>query len=173
MELTTLCYIEKEESYLMMHRIRKKKDVNKGKWIGVGGHFEEGESPEDCLRREVMEETGLSLRSWRFRGIVTFCFREDEETAAAMSRNVHIPVCEYMCLYTAEAEGDGDISAIDCVEGELAWMPKTELEKLDLWDGDRIFLRLLQEERPFFSLKLSYCGDRLEQAVLDGKELKL
>lgn len=168
MELTTLCYIERDDSYLMMHRIRKKKDVNKGKWIGVGGHFEE-ESPEDCLRREVTEETGLTLKSWRFRGIVTFCFREDE----ALNRNIDAPICEYMCLYTAEAEGDGDISSIDCVEGELAWVLKTELEKLNLWDGDRIFLRLLREENPFFSLKLSYCGDRLEQAVLDGKELEI
>lgn len=155
--LTTLCYLEQDGKYLMMHRVSKKNDVNRDKWIGVGGHFEEGESPEECLQREVKEETGLELLSWRFRGIVTFI--ADEHPA------------EHMCLYTS-AEWDGDASCLpDCREGVLEWVPADEIGSLQLWEGDRIFLRLLAENAPFFSLKLRYKGDVLEEAVLDGKNL--
>lgn len=154
--MTTLCYLETEDSYLMLHRIRKKEDVNKGKWIGVGGHFEEGESPEDCLKREVWEETGLRLTSWKFRGLVTFS-QEGYGT-------------EYMCLYTA----DGFSGVMkDCDEGELCWVKKKELSRLNLWSGDLIFLELLAREVPFFSLKLRYEGDLLCEAVLDGTPLEL
>lgn len=152
--MTTLCYIERDGCYLMLHRVRKKKDVNAGKWIGVGGHFEENESPEECLVREVREETGLCLESWRFRGLVTF-----------MAKGWPT---EYMCLFTADAP-EGEL--LDCEEGELRWIPREEVMNLNLWEGDRIFLRFLLEERSFFSLKLEYEGDRLERAVLDGKEL--
>ena len=142
--LTTLCYIEKDDSYLMLHRIKKKQDVNEGKWIGVGGHFEENESPENCLLREVKEETGLTLTSWRFRGIVTFIAKGWPT--------------EYMCLYTADGfEG----TLRECDEGELAWVAKKDVSALRLWDGDRIFLKLLIERDTFFSLKLSYDGDEL------------
>lgn len=152
--MTTLCYIEKEDSYLMLHRVSKKNDVNKDKWIGVGGHFEEGESPEECLLREVKEETGLTLTSWKFRGIVTF-------TQKGYGT-------EYMCLYTAEGF-TGELK--DCDEGTLKWVKKSEIENLNLWTGDKIFLRLMAENAPFFSLKLRYEGDSLMEAVLDGKAL--
>ena len=153
--LTTLCYIEKDDSYLMLHRIKKKQDVNEGKWIGVGGHFEENESPENCLLREVKEETGLTLTSWRFRGIVTFIAKGWPT--------------EYMCLYTADGfEG----TLRECDEGELAWIGKRKLAALQQWEGDRIFLRLMDEHVPFFSLKLVYAGDTLTEAVLNGKRLE-
>ena len=154
MSLTTLCYVEQDDKYLMLHRIKKQHDINKEKWIGIGGHFEENESPEECLLREAMEETGLHLTSWRFRGLITFI--SDEW------------VTEYMCLYTADGfEG----TLRECNEGDLQWVPKKELGKLNLWDGDRIFLRLLAEDVPFFSLKLRYEGNDLKEVVLDGKEL--
>ena len=154
-KLTTLCYIEKGDSYLMLHRVSKKHDVNKDKWIGIGGHFEENESPEECLLREAKEETGLTLTSWKFRGIVTF-ISEGWNT-------------EYMCLYTADGY-EGEI--IPCNEGVLEWIRKEDLLKLNLWEGDKIFLKLLQENAPFFSLKLAYKGDVLTEAVLDGNKLK-
>ena len=154
-KITTLCYIEKGDSYLMLHRVSKKHDVNKDKWIGIGGHFEENESPEECLLREAKEETGLTLTSWKFRGIVTF-ISEGWNT-------------EYMCLYTADGY-EGEI--IPCNEGVLEWIRKEDLLKLNLWEGDKIFLKLLQENAPFFSLKLAYKGDVLTEAVLDGKKLK-
>ena len=154
-KLTTLCYIEKDDSYLMLHRVSKKHDVNKDKWIGIGGHFEENESPEECLLREAKEETGLTLTNWSFRGIVTF-ISEGWDT-------------EYMCLYTADGyEGE----MIPCNEGVLEWVKKEDLLKLNLWEGDKLFLKLLQENAPFFSLKLAYKGDQLEEAVLNGKKLK-
>ena len=154
MSLTTLCYVEQDDKYLMLHRIEKQHDINKEKWIGIGGHFEENESPEECLLREAMEETGLHLTSWHFRGLVTFI--SDEW------------VTEYMCLYTADGfEG----TLRECNEGDLQWVPKKEFGKLNLWDGDRIFLRLLAEDVPFFSLKLRYEGNDLKEVVLDGKEL--
>ena len=121
--MTTLCYIEQDDRYLMLHRVSKENDINKDKWIGVGGHFEPGESPEECLLREVKEETGLTLFAYRFRGIVTFC-SEDAPT-------------EYMCLYTADAfEG----SLTSCDEGTLQWIEKDKIESLNLWDGDVLFL---------------------------------
>ena len=154
MKLSTLCYIEKDNKYLMLHRIVKKNDVNKDKWIGVGGHFEQGESPEECLLREVKEETGLDLLSYRFRGIVTF-IASGWET-------------EYMCLYTADRCEGGMIS---CNEGVLEWVDKEKLLDLNLWEGDKIFLKLLNEDVPFFSLKLQYEGNELVQAYLDGKDI--
>ena len=154
MKLTTLCYIEKDEKYLMLHRVKKENDCNKDKWIGVGGKFEEGESPEDCLLREVYEETGLKLTNYQFRGIVTFVSDEWEG--------------EYMHLFTAsEYEGELPENAMrDCEEGELVWVPKDEIEKLNLWEGDKIFLRLLQERESFFSLKLRYEGEKLVESIL-------
>ena len=154
MSLTTLCYIEKDGCYLMMHRIKKKNDVNQEKWVGIGGHFEADESPEECLLREAMEETGLTLTSYRFRGLVTF-ISDKWET-------------EYMCLYTADGF-EGEIG--ECNEGELVWIPKDEVMNLKLWEGDKIFFRLLNEDAPFFSLKLRYEGETLAEAVLDGKNL--
>lgn len=153
--LTTLCYIEREGQYLMLHRVKKKDDGNHDKWIGIGGHFEEGESPEDCLLREVREETGLTLTHYHFRGLVTFIAGEWQE---------------YMCLYTADGfEGEPDMTG--CTEGELLWIDKNKIDCLNIWEGDRIFLKLLAEEKPFFSLKLRYDGDRLCEAVLDGAAL--
>lgn len=158
-KLTTLCYIEKDEKYLMLHRVLKKNDINKDKWIGVGGHFERGESPEDCLLREVKEETGLTLTSYRFRGLITFTFSsQGRETDT-----------EYMCLYTANGY-EGEL--ISCSEGNLEWVNKKDIFSLKLWEGDKIFFRLLQEERQFFSLKLVYQDDELREAVLDGEKLE-
>ena len=134
----------------MLHRISKKKDGNKDKWIGVGGHFEKGESPEDCLLREVKEETGLELTSYQFRGIVTFISDEWPD--------------EYMCLYTADRY-TGDIG--NCDEGELVWVEKEKIMDLNIWEGDKIFLKLLMENQPFFSLKLEYKGDKLVNTVLN------
>lgn len=151
--LTTLCYIERDDAYLMMHRVKKERDINRDKWIGVGGHFEEGESPEECLLREVMEETGLTLTDYRLRGVITFM----TDTYPA----------EYMFLYTAEGF-TGILHA--CNEGELEWVPKVKVEQLPIWEGDRIFFRLLEERQDFFSLKLRYEGDTLAEAVLDGRE---
>ena len=155
MLLTTLCYLEQDDKYLMLHRISKKNDVNKDKWIGIGGKFEFGESPEDCLLREAKEETGYTLTSYRLRGIVTFLFNNEE--------------AEYMFLYTADGfEGE----PIPCNEGTLEWVPKSEIENLNLWEGDKIFFRLLAENAPFFSLKLKYHDNDLEEAVLDGRPIE-
>lgn len=145
MKLTTLCYIENDHGeYLMLHRTKKQNDLNAGKWIGVGGKFEADETPEECLLREVYEETGLTLTRYRFRGIVTFLSNEWEG--------------EYMHLFTADKyEG----TLCDCNEGELAWVPKNNVLKLNLWEGDHIFLRELLKNDRFFSLKLSYTGDVL------------
>ena len=153
---TTLCYIEKDNCYLMLHRVSKKVDINKDKWIGVGGKFEDKESPEECLLREVKEETGLTLTSYRLRGIVTFV--SDRW------------VTEYMFLYTADGF-EGEMSA--CDEGELEWVPKSELSRLNLWEGDKIFLKLLAEDATFFSLKLSYEVATLVYAALDGREIQM
>lgn len=155
-KLSTLCYIKRDDSILMLHRVKKKNDINKGKWIGVGGHFEDGESPEECLIREVLEETGLKLASYKFRAIITFIYDKD--------------TVEYMHLYTAD-EFSGDM--IECDEGNLSWVPKSKLLDLELWDGDRIFLRLLDERDDFFSLKLIYDkNDNLVEAVLDGNRIQ-
>ena len=155
MRNTTLCYIEQGRDYLMLHRVKKTVDENKDKWIGIGGKFEEGESPEDCLLREVREETGLTLKRWRYRGIVTFV--SDQWGT------------EYMHLFTADA-WEGRLRQ-DCDEGVLEWIDREELLTLPIWEGDKIFLRLLDEGAPFFSLKLRYAGDRLAEAVLNGKKL--
>ena len=152
MKLTTLCYLERGDEYLMLHRTKKKNDENHDKWIGVGGKFEAGESPEDCMRREIFEETGLLVTEYRYRGLVTFV-SDLYET-------------EYMHLFTVT---DWTGEARECDEGELAWIKKQKLFDLTLWQGDRIFLKLLQEDVPFFSLKLTYRGDELIEAVLDGK----
>lgn len=149
MQNTTLCYLEKDGAYLMLHRIKKKNDVNHDKWIGVGGKFEEGESPEECLVREAKEETGLTIRSARYRGIVTFL---SEEYGS-----------EFMHLFTS-ADFTGRLK--ECDEGELVWVKKEEISNLALWEGDRIFLKLLAEDAPFFSLKLKYKGDELVETAL-------
>lgn len=154
--VTTLCHLERDGRYLMLHRISKKVDENKDKWIGVGGHVEEGESPEDCLIREVKEETGLTLTSYRFRGLVTFVSNEWGT--------------EYMCLYTAN-DWTGEMA--ECREGTLEWVDKDKIYSLNIWEGDKIFFRLLEEEVPFFSLKLRYEGDCLKEAVLDGRVLDI
>lgn len=153
-QLTTLCYIEKDNKYLMLHRTTKANDENHDKWIGVGGHFEKGESPEDCLLREVKEETGLELKAFDFRGIVTFV--SDENPA------------EYMCLYTAK-EFSG--TQIPCSEGQLEWVEKSKITELNLWEGDKIFLDLLTKDIPFFSLKLVYKNGNLIHKELNGKIL--
>lgn len=152
---STLIYVERGDEYLMLHRTKKENDLNHDKWIGIGGKFEENESPEDCMLREAREETGLTLTSWRYRGIVTF-LSDRWET-------------EYMHLFTA----DGYSGTLrQCDEGDLAWIKKSELLKLKLWEGDTIFLRLLDSDEPFFSLKLKYEGDTLVLAVLNGKRLE-
>ena len=139
---TTLCYIEKDGKYLMLHRVKKHNDINEGKWIGVGGHAENQETPEECLVREVKEETGLTLTSYRFRGLVTFISNECEP--------------ELMCVFTADGF-TGEL--IECDEGELAWVDKEEVPELPTWEGDRVFLNiLLSGEERFFSIKLKYEG---------------
>ena len=152
---TTICYLSVNGKTLMIHRIKKKNDVNHDKWIGVGGHFENGESPEDCMLREVLEETGLTVTSFRYRGIVTFVSDRDP--------------CEYMHLFTC-SDWTGECK--ECNEGDLEWIDKQKLYDLTLWEGDRIFLRLLDEDVPFFSLKLVYEGDHLTGAVLNGTPMK-
>lgn len=155
--LSTLCYIEQDGKYLMLHRTVKKNDVNKDKWIGVGGHFEQDESPEECLLREVREETGYTLTSYRYRGIVTFISGDG--------------VTEYMSLFTADGfEGE----PVPCDEGELEWVDIEQVWNLNIWEGDKIFFRLINEDRGFFSLKLVYDGQgKLVDAVLDGKPMEL
>lgn len=155
MRQTTLCYIENPRGeYLMLHRVKKKNDANHDKWIGIGGKFEDGESPEECVLREVREETGLTLTDYRYRGLVTFV-SDAWET-------------EYMHLFTATGfEG----ALLECDEGVLEWIDKDALAALPQWEGDRLFLRLLRDDEPFFSLKLRYEGEHLAYAALNGKEL--
>lgn len=152
MKNTTLCYIEKDGCYLLLHRIKKENDLNRDKWIGIGGKFEENESPEDCLQREVTEETGLTLTDWRYCGIVTFLSDRWEG--------------EYMHLFHATGFTG---TLLDCDEGVLEWVPKERFAQLPQWEGDKIFLRLMEENAPFFSLKLRYEGDRLVETSLNGK----
>ena len=151
---SSLCYIERDDRYLMLHRVKKEHDANKDKWIGVGGRFEEGESPEDCVTREVMEETGLTLTDYAYRGIVTFVSDKWEG--------------EFMHLFTATGF-EGEIK--ECDEGVLEWISKEELMQLPMWEGDKIFLDLIAEPSPFFSLKLQYEGEHLAGAWLNGKKI--
>jgi len=155
MQNTTLCYIEKADAYLMLHRVKKTGDLNKDKWIGIGGHMEENESPEECILREAKEETGLLLEKPCYRGIVTFVSDRYEG--------------EYMHLFTAE-KYTGKLC--ECNEGNLEWVAKKDLPKLNLWEGDLIFFDLLEKKIPFFSLKLVYEGERLVRAVLNQEIIK-
>ena len=151
---TTLCYLERGDEYLMLHRTKKENDLNHDKWVGVGGKFQDQESPEDCVLRETWEETGLTLTRWRYRGLVTF-ISDQWET-------------EYMHVFTAD-QWTGEPHP--CDEGDLAWIKKKDLLALPLWEGDKIFLDLLERGAPFFSLKLRYEGDTLVLAVLNGERL--
>lgn len=156
MRNTTLCHIEKDGCYLMLHRIKKENDLNRDKWVGIGGKFEDKESPEECNLREVYEETGLTLKGAEYRGIVTFVSDKWET--------------EYMHIFYSDSFS-GEVE--DCDEGVLEWVKKERLFSLPVWDGDKIFLRLLEENAPFFSLKLEYKGDTLLKAVLNGKILDI
>ena len=154
MKNTTLCYIEKDGQYLMLHRVKKENDLNHDKWIGVGGRFEKDESPEECLLREVWEETGLTLDRWCFHGVVTF-ISDQWET-------------EYMYLFTADRY-HGDM--IDCDEGDLEWVDKEKVPLLPLWEGDKLFFRLLAQGTPPFLMTLRYAGDKLVFASLNGEQI--
>ncbi|MBQ8288375.1 MAG: 8-oxo-dGTP diphosphatase [Clostridia bacterium] len=154
MKLTTLGYLILEDSFLMLHRTKKVNDPNHAKWIGVGGHVEKGESPDECFFREVTEETGLTLHSARLRGVITFISDEWED--------------ELMFLYTSD-DFSGELT--ECDEGELAFIPLDRILTLPLWAGDRIFLQELLDGAPFFTLKLQYQGEVLTESVLDKSPL--
>ena len=152
MTLTTLCYLIKDNKYLMLHRTKKEQDINSGKYIGVGGHIEEGESPLDCIKREVMEETGLTLNSAKLRGYLTFVMGDETE---------------YTYLFTSD-DFEGTLSK-DCSEGELSWVDIDKVGQLNLWEGDKVFLDLLKERDDFFSLKLVYDkDDNLIDTIIEG-----
>lgn len=151
--VTVVCYLEKEDKILMLHRTKKENDVNHGKWIGVGGHVEAGESPEECVVREVKEETGYTLENYRYRAILTFCYNEEPAL--------------YLFLFTADRFSGEQIA---CDEGDLQWIPRTELETLELWQGDRIFHRLLESRQDFFSMKMIYQGDEMIECWIDGRK---
>ncbi|MBE6786727.1 MAG: 8-oxo-dGTP diphosphatase [Ruminococcaceae bacterium] len=153
---TTLCHIEKDGKYLMLHRVKKENDVNHDKWIAIGGKFEQNESPEECNRREVLEETGLTLGEVRYCGIVTFV--SDKYPT------------EYMHIFHT-TNFSGNIKP--CDEGELCWVPIKQIYNLPIWQGDKIFLKLIEEKVPFFSLKLEYQDETLKKAILNDKPLKL
>ena len=155
---TTLCYITQGDQVLMLHRVKKEKDINKDKWIGVGGKFEGTESPDECLLREVYEETGLTLTSWACRGVVTFLLETDDGVLG-----------EFMYLFTADGF-EGQLK--ECNEGELKWVSREFLDQLPKWEGDQIFLDLLWQNAPFFLLTLRYRGDQLLEAILDGKKIR-
>lgn len=152
---TTLCYIERQGQYLMLHRVKKENDINKDKWIGIGGKFEGEESPDECLLREAKEETGLTLTSWQCRGVVTFL----NDTCEG----------EYMYLFTADGF-EGEMT--QCDEGDLQWVEREFLNALPKWEGDQIFLDLLWQNAPFFLLTLRYHGDTLVEAILNGKKIR-
>ena len=155
MRNTTLCHIEKDGKYLMLHRIKKENDLNRDKWVAIGGKFEDKESPEEANAREVLEETGLTLHNTRYCGIVTFVSDKWET--------------EYMHVFhTTDFSGE----LLDCDEGELCWVEIEKIYSLPIWEGDKIFLRLLEEKAPFFSLKLEYQGETLVNAVLNGEKVK-
>ncbi|MBE6788333.1 MAG: 8-oxo-dGTP diphosphatase [Ruminococcaceae bacterium] len=155
MQNTSLCYLEKDGRYLMLHRIKKKNDVNSHKWIGLGGKFEEGESPEECAKREIFEESGLTVKNLNYRGVVTF--------------DCPPYPTDYMHLFTA-TEFEGEIK--DCDEGTLEWVDKNEIKNLPIWEGDFIFFDLIDKNEPFFSLKLSYRNDTLTEAILNGEKIR-
>lgn len=154
MKNTTLCYLEQDGCYLLLHRIKKENDLNKDKWIGVGGKLEENESPEDCMRREVLEETGLTVTRWRYCAIVTFVSDRYEG--------------EYMHLFHITGFQGG---LKDCDEGVLEWVPHEKFRQLPQWEGDQIFIRMMEEAVPFFSLKLTYEGDQLTNVALNGADV--
>ncbi len=156
MRNTTLCHIEKNGCYLMLHRVKKENDLNRDKWVGIGGKFEDKESPEEANLRETLEETGLTLKNAEYRGIVTFVSDKWET--------------EYMHIFYAD-KFEGTVK--ECDEGELCWVNKKDIFSLPIWEGDKIFLRLLDEKTPFFSLKLEYMGERLANAVLNGEKLNV
>ncbi len=155
MKNSTLCYIEHDGNYLMLHRIKKENDCNRDKWIGVGGGIEEGESPLDCILREAQEETGLTLEDPSYRGLVTFVSNIYE------TEQMHVFTCESF---------NGTLK--ECDEGVLEWVPKSKMLDLPMWEGDKIFLKLIETPCPFFALKLTYYGDELKEAVLDGKKIR-
>ena len=152
---TTLCYYERDGKTLMLHSVKKKNDVNHDKWIGIGGKLEPGETPQDCMLREFAEETGLTPTAWAYRGVVTFISEDWTEE---------------MHLFSATA-ADGTLRA--CDEGELEWVQTDALTRLPIWEGDKVFLRLMRQGRPFFHLTLVYEGERLAGAQLDGQALDL
>ena len=153
---TTLCYLERDNAYLMLHRVKKQDDYNHDKWVGVGGKFERFESPEECLVREVREETGLTLTCYRARGLLTFVLGN---------------MTEFIHLFTADGWEGEMLRGDACREGVLEWVPKEKVDQLPIWEGDKLFFRLLKEEHPYFSLKLVYDGDTLTEAALDGKRI--
>ena len=153
---STLCYITRGNDVLMLHRVKKKNDLNKDKWIGIGGKFEPEETPDECLLREAREETGLELTSWRLRGVVTFLSDRWEG--------------EYMYLFTADGFA-GELK--ECDEGDLQWVSREFLNELPKWEGDQLFLDLLWADAPFFLMKLRYEGEKLVEAALNGKKLEL
>lgn len=157
---SSLCYIQSKDKYLMLHRIKKKNDINKDKWIGVGGKFEDGESPFDCVIREALEETGIRLLKPDYRGIVTFV------ADGGYTEQMHLFTCN---------EFSGDIPDYQnsdiCPEGRLEWVKIKDIPSLPIWEGDRIFLRLLCDSAPFFSLKLIYSGDNLSEVCLNGEKI--
>ena len=153
---TTLCYITRGDQVLMLHRTKKKNDINQDKWIGIGGKFEGCEAPEECLLREAKEETGLTLTSWRCRGVITFLTNDPAQG-------------EYMYLFTADGF-EGTLK--ECDEGDLQWVSREFLDQLPKWEGDQIFLDLIWRDAPFFLLTLRYDGDTLVEAILDGKKIR-
>ena len=153
---TTLCYILRGDEVLMLHRVKKKNDLSQDKWIGIGGKFEANETPDECLLREAYEETGLTLTNWQCRGVVTFLTNGPWDG-------------EYMYLFTADSF-EGDLKT--CDEGDLQWISRDKLNALPKWEGDQIFLDLLWQDAPFFLLKLRYEGDRLAEAVLNGRKIR-